>query len=121
MSGIDVKALVGQLVPVSLDIAGTAKTTAVVHLGKTTTYDPVTDTQVESGGNDVTVQGIFYRDDQLQGRDVTTTQADFLVEIDALPSLPVESDTVTINSVLWNIIRVDNDPTNTIAILRLRI
>jgi len=120
MAGLDIAGLAQDLVPVAMELAGTAKKTATLHLGKTEAYDPNTGAPSESGGSDVEVEGIFWKEGQRQGVDVTSNDRFFLIEADKLPSKPTESDTLTVDGDVWQVKDTEFDPTGTIAILTLR-
>lgn len=104
----------------AMQIAGDAKTTATLHIGKTQTYDFTTDATTPSGGSDPVVQGIFYQDKQQQGIDTTKTLATFMIEGADVPAGIDEADSLTIGATKWEVYEVDRIPTDAIYLLRIR-
>lgn len=117
---MDLAAIATKAAALAFDIAGTAKTTAVLHLGKLGTYDPVADVTAPSAGSDVTVEGVFYKAKQTQGTDNTAKERLFIVEGADAPDGIDEADTATIDGSVWNINEVERIPTEAVIILHLR-
>jgi len=99
-----------------------ATETCIIHLGKTGSYDFDTDKNTLTGGNDVTLDGIFYAEEEEQGVELTVQLANFLIQGKDVPSQVREQDTLTRNkdSTVWQIYRVVYVPTDTVCTLKLR-
>jgi hypothetical protein len=116
---VDLKAIATKAAATGFGIAGNAKETAILHLGKTETYDYDTDKMTESGGSDPTVEGIFYNEAQKQGGP-TTNQGVFLIQGVDAPSGVFEADTLTRNGKVWQIDQVEPIPTQAVIKLYIR-
>jgi hypothetical protein len=117
---MDLAAIAKQATAVAFDIAGTAKTTAILNVGATGTYDPVTDTTTPADGSQLTVLGVLYKSKQSQNAE-TGINADFVIEGADIPESGIdEADTVIIDGTVWNIYEVQAVPTKAITILSLR-
>jgi hypothetical protein len=99
---------------------GTAKTTAVVHVGKTTAQNFENDTATASGGADVTLTGFLVRAKQSQRDEDRGKSASFIIEGSDLPDGVDEADTCTIDGENWNISDVEPLPVKAGYIIRLR-
>ncbi len=117
-TGIDIAGLSADITSLAMDLAGTAKTTAILHLAKSNTYDPATDTTTASGGTDVTLDGIFYKSSQKQ-REITGNEAMFLIQGAGAPTVD-EGDTVEIDGKIWQINDVSSVPGKAVIVLGLR-
>jgi hypothetical protein len=118
--GLDLDALAKSVVGIGMELAGTGKKTAIVHFGKNKTYDAESDSLSASGGQDISLQGILYKDKQRQGTASDSTTSDFLINGADLPSKIDEADNVTIDGEDWNIADVDDVQNGAAYILRLR-
>lgn len=119
-AGLDIKSIAAAGTALALRLAGNAKTTAVLHVGQTPTYDPATDTTSGTGGSDITVEGIFYRSIQQQDPAVPGYHASFLFEGAKAPSGIDQADTATIEGAVWQIDGVEPVPTKAAYIIRIR-
>lgn len=101
MEGI--ASIAADAVKLALEVAGDAKTTATLHLGKTQTYDYGTDANTASAGTDPVVEGVFWKQKQQKGAETTMSDAKFLVAATDAPAGIVAADTATILGKVWNI------------------
>jgi hypothetical protein len=120
MSGLDLARIAANATSVAMRVAGTAKTTGTLHLGKTETYNYSTDQTVEGGGQDIEVEGILWDAIQDQGPDVTARSARFLIEGAKVPTEIDEADSITIDGAVWQIKDSARVPTGAVKILKLR-
>lgn len=106
---------------IGMRVAGTAKVSATLHLGKTNTFNAATDTMVASAGTDVPLLGVKYELKQEKG--VTNKWAtEFLLENADIPAgVNVDvKDNLVIAGEKWEIANVERIPTEAIVILGLK-
>jgi hypothetical protein len=120
--GLDIQALVETYVPLAFSFAGTAKTPVVLHLGKTPNYNYATDVATPTGGQDVSIEGIFYKSKQAQGTDLTERETLFALDGADAPAGIDEADTLTVTETgkVWQINEVENIQRGVMYILHLR-
>jgi len=118
---MDVTAIAKKAARTALNVAGTAREKVTLHLGKTETYDWATDKNVQSGGGDIPVEGVWYKETKLQAGAIGTESV-FLVHGDDAPNGIFEADTLTRTKTgeLWNIYQVDPIPTEAVILVRVR-
>ena len=106
---------------VAFSVAGTAKTTATLHIAGTAgSYDPETNQNTTTGGSDVEIEGILYSPRQVQGSMLTGFDAVFVFQGVDAPEGVDEASTITVDGKLWNIAKVMPVPTQAIIQLGLR-
>lgn len=116
----DLEAIARKGAAIAMQVAGTAKTTATIHIkGAGGVYDPETDTTTSSTTNS-TVEGVLYNLRQAQGFGPTAHSTEFLIEGVESPAALHEADTVTIDGKEWEIVEVQQVPTKAVVILGLR-
>jgi hypothetical protein len=120
--GLDIQALVETYVPLAFSLAGTAKTPAVLHLKKTPAYNYTTDVTTQSGGQDVSLEGIFYKSKQAQGANLTERETLFALDGADAPDGIDEADTLTVveTGKVWQIDDVEYIQRGVMYILHLR-
>lgn len=124
VAGIDFATLAGGIADLGVDLAGTARTKATLHLGQVQAGDYNFDTDktevgTVAGGGDVEVEGLKYRTKQQQAA-ATGDDAVFLVKGKDAPNGITEADSLTIEGVKWNITLVEEVPTKAIWLLYIR-
>ncbi len=117
---MDFAAIAAQAMGVAKGLGATESCS--LHIGKTQTYSYDTDKNTLSAGNDVTVDGVWYVEEQAQGAQLTTQRANFLILGANVPSRVREADTLTRgkDSTVWQIDDVKYVPTDAVCILYLR-
>lgn len=120
MAGVDIARITARAAKTALNLAGTAKTTGILHLGKTQVYDPVLDQTVGSAGSDVTVEGLKYDLKETQGEGPTSFSTMFMLAAADAPAGIDEADSITIEGSMWNIVDVRSVPGKAIYQLGLR-
>jgi len=118
---MDVTAIAKKAARTALNVAGTAKETATLHLGKSQTYNWDTDKNVESGGSDPVVEGVWYKETKTQAAAIGTDSI-FLIHGDDAPNGVFEADSLTRTKTgeLWQIYQVDPIPTEAVILIRVR-
>ena len=117
----DLVQLVTDTVSLGFDIAGGLKTAATLHINKSEGYNFDTDSATESGGSDIPVQGIFYRQKQAQAAETSGQDATFMVKGSDAPAGIDQADTITINGTKWQIDLVEPTPANAAYLLHIRL
>jgi hypothetical protein len=119
---MDLGVIAKQAVDVAFAVGDSALEAGTLHIGKTQTYDFDTDKNTLSAGNDVTVKGVFYREAQAQGMELTNQLANFLIRGSDVPQRVREADTFSRDkdSSVWQIDDVEYVPTDAVCILKLR-
>jgi alkyl hydroperoxide reductase subunit AhpF len=120
MVALDIAGLSADVTALAFDLAGNAKTTAILHTANVNAFNWATDVTTTTTGTTASVEGIFYRAKQLQTAQASQFDAQFVIKGTDVPSGIDEADWLTIDGVKWNIIDVMPVPGKAVYILGLR-
>jgi len=121
---VELRPIILGAVETAFGVAGDVLESATLHLGKTQDYDIDTDESVETGGQDVPVSGVWFKDKQVQTQ-ITGGDASFMVKGSNAPDGIDEADSLTFTSgprtgEKWNIYQVNTLPAGAGYILWIR-
>jgi hypothetical protein len=117
---VDLVTITKNAAALAMNIAGNAKTSAVIYSSENRAFDWSSDETTPSGGTQSSVEGVLYDLKQAKGEGATSWRTEFLVEGVKVPAGIEAAARIEIGSDKWNIANVEKVPTGAVVIFGLR-